>query len=56
LLLHRPRYDDRAGLAICFADDLRRARQTLDGLMKELGRVEANVPVRETGFPCAYSA
>ena len=45
-----------ARLAICFADVLRRTRQTLDCLMKELGRVEASLPVVETGFACAYSA
>ena len=43
-------------LALCLADDLRRAGQTLDRLMKELGRVEANLPVLETGSLCAYSA
>ena len=36
--------------------DLRRAGQTLDGLMKELGRVRATLPVLETGTRAAYSA
>ena len=42
---------------ICFANDLRRAGQALDGLMKELGLFGPTLPVLERGSPCAaYSA
>ena len=38
--------------AICFANDLRRAGQALDGLMKELGLVRSDLASLGDGIPC----
>jgi hypothetical protein len=37
---------------ICFANNLRRAGQTLDGLMKELGLVRSDLASPGNGIPC----
>ena len=37
---------------ICFANDLQRAGQALDGLMKELGLVRSDLASPGDGIPC----